>query len=135
MTAKSVYAGLQTDVKPGLSDTLLTDGGSVEIVPLISFLQRGVDHVYLFFISSVHLSPSSEYNPTTDIYTGREVDEGLASYFGVFPASRDRSFADKILYEYSKNQVFSEDDFPKIVQLLQKAQQRGLFPFLIDCLC
>lgn len=108
---------------PIAEDTLFADGGAYENIPLISFLQRRVPKIVLFFVSTTPLQPAEKYNPYSDPFTGTELSDCLTSFFGVLNPNQadweDRS------YQYEKNQVFSRDDYPRVVSALQKAQAAG----------
>eukprot|EP01031_Cornospumella_fuschlensis_P041033 gene41033-50056_t len=91
------------DYWPTSEDTYFADGGSYENIPLMSFLQREVTKIVLFFVSSTPLQPSSKFNPYTDAPDESQVSNVLSTFFGVNPPQanwEDRSF------EYEKNQVF-----------------------------
>lgn len=112
-----------SSVMPFSEDTLFADGGAYENIPLISFLQRKVEKIVLFFVSSTPLKPADQWDPYTQEYTGKEVTDCLTSFFGVFdpnqPGVLDRSL------EYERNQVFAKEDFAPVMAALQKAQSEG----------
>jgi len=106
--------------KPIVLPTILADGSYSQNLPLISFLQRRVKKIVLFFESSTSLSPSDEWNPDEE-FTPNHVDYALSSYFGIFPAISLE------VHEvvYGKNQVFPKEEFSKVVRGLQAAQKNG----------
>lgn len=111
------------DARPSVEDTLFADGGSYENIPLISFLQRRVEKIVLFFVSSTPLKPANQYNSATDVYTGDQLTDCLTAFFGVLPSDQanweDRS------YEYEKDQVFATSDYAMVVNALQQKQAEG----------
>lgn len=107
---------------PTTTDTYFADGGAFENVPIISFLQRGVDRIVFFCTGSTPLQPSNKYNPYTDPIEQDSISNVVSAYFGVLPPEanwQNRSF------EYEKNQVFPKEDYPRVVSALQAAQQAG----------
>lgn len=111
-----------TNTIPVSRQSLFADGGAYENIPLISFLQRRVEKIALFFVSATPLAPSDKWNPYTDPYTGDEMTDCFTTFFGVIEKQanwENRSF------EYEMNQVFSQTDFPVVVSALQAAQAKG----------
>jgi hypothetical protein len=112
-----------TNQVPKDEDYLFADGGAFENIPLISFIQRRVQKIVLFYVSSTPLAPSSKYNPYTDPYTGDKVSDSLSSFFGVLDP--DYMNWENRSLEYEKNQVFSSVYFAPVVTALQQAQANG----------
>jgi hypothetical protein len=110
-------------VMPFSDDVLFADGGAYENIPLISFLQRGVEKVVLFFVSSTPLTPIDQWDAFTQPYTGKQVTDCLTSFFGVFDPNQ-LSVVDRAM-EYDKNQVFPTADFAPVITALQKSQAEG----------
>lgn len=108
---------------PKAEDTLFTDGGAYENIVLISYLQRRVPKVVLFFSSSTPLAPASRYNPATDTFTGAELSDCLTAFFGVLPEPMSK-FENRS-FEYEQDQVFAKSDYSRVVSGLQAAQQAG----------
>lgn len=112
-----------SNVVPSAADTLFADGGSYENIPLISFLQRRVQKIILFFVAERSLYPADKYNPYTDIYDGTQITDTVTAFFGILeptlPNWENRS------YEYEMNQVFAKEDYPKVITALQESQARG----------
>ena len=50
----------------------------------------------------------------------KQIDYTLSSFFGIIPD--DMSSKETRVYDYTKNQVFSQEDYPKVVIALQEAQ-------------
>jgi hypothetical protein len=104
-------------------DTTFGDGGEFENIPLISFLQRGVNKVVLFFSSSVQLQPSSVWNVTEDpSYPG--ITSDFVAFFGALPINYSDTQA-ALEYYYVRDQVFSYSDYEPVVLALQDAQAKG----------
>ena len=104
-------------------DMLFGDGGTIENIPLISFLQRKVQNSILFLNYADPLQPSEVWNVTHDTRKYGQVSDALPSYFGIF-IDKDSSILERC-YDYSKNQVFDEKDYPKVILALQAAQKKG----------
>ena len=112
-----------SSVMPISEDTMFADGGAYENIPLISFLQRRVEKIVLFFVSSTPLAPADKWDPYTDPYSGKEITNCFTPFFGILDPS-ELAVVDRAL-EYDKNQVFSKDDFAPVISGLQKAQLEG----------
>jgi hypothetical protein len=108
---------------PQLNRMYIADGGIYENVLLISFLQRRVSKIVLFFNSNTPLLPSSSFNPYTDIYHADVVDAGLACFFGIFDQDEAKSVNRTV--EYNRDQVFSTDQWPVVISALQASQLSG----------
>lgn len=109
-------------VPKGMS-SLFGDGGSFENIPLISFLQRRVAKIVLFFNSESPILPSSSWNVAEDLTYDGQITDCFSSFFGVMEDSlktwQNRS------WDYSKNQVYSKEDYVTVIQGLQDAQAKG----------
>ena len=55
--------------------------------------------------------------------TGEQIDRAVQSYFGVFPSEGSKIYERS--YMVDKNQVFSTDDYSKVILALQTAQSDG----------
>lgn len=110
-------------VTPQLDTMMLGDGGSYENIPLISFLQRRVPKIVLFFLSSIPLQPFEDWNVLKDPQAYDHITDDLAAFFGAidYPLNRYENRT----YEYEQNQVFSLQDFNRVALGLQAAQQAG----------
>jgi hypothetical protein len=112
-----------SDLVPSGSTTFFADGGSYENIPLISFLQRRVEKIILFFNSVTPLQMSSNWDVAANQTYDDQVSDCLSSFFGVveeyLPWYGNRSF------EYEKNQVYSVQDYITVIQGLQAAQASG----------
>jgi hypothetical protein len=116
-----------SDRTPSEDATIVGDGGNIENINIISFLQRRVEKIVMFSNVMTPLYPASEWNVDTDEYTGKELDVSIAAFFGVyksFPKNITQRLADRG-YDYTKNQVFAESDFSVLVKALQNAQEVG----------
>jgi hypothetical protein len=105
------------------SDTLFADGGAVENIPLISFIQRRVKKIILFYVSSTPLAPASKYDPVKDKYTGDQLTDALSTFFGVFDPDY-ANWEDRSL-QYERDQVFATTDYAPVVAALQASQAEG----------
>jgi len=108
---------------PQTTDSLLGDGGCLEDVNLISFLQRGVTNIVLFGDFVTPLSPLELWNPYTDPLLLNSMEMAIPSFFGRIP----EDITPELEREFSiyKNQVFASADFPAVALALQQAQARG----------
>ena len=101
-----------SDSKPARKKWLFADGGSYENIPLISFLQRRVQKIVLFFNCETALQPSSKWDVYNDPPSADQITDTLPTFFGVYngpqPDWQNRS------YDNGKNQVFARDDYPKV---------------------
>lgn len=111
------------DAKPSGTETLFADGGCFENVLVSSMLQRRVEKIVLFFNSHAPLQPASSWDVHNDVYTGEQVTDELAAFFGVYPD--DESFWQKRGYDYRHNQHWSSDAWPTLITQLQEAQAKG----------
>eukprot|EP01035_Chromulina_nebulosa_P019172 gene19172-25017_t len=103
--------------------TYFSDGGSYENINLISFIQRRVEKVILFFISPNPLQTSSNWNVTEDTAYDSQVTDYLAAFFGVFETNL--SIINNRSYEYEKDQIFDTSDYIEVINGLQQAQSDG----------
>ena len=110
-------------LKPLNYDMLFGDGGSIENLPLISFLQRKVKKMILFLNCDVPLQPTELWNVSSDSRKYGQVGDALPAYFGVF-IEKDSTVLDRS-YDYGKNAVFPEKDYVPLIIALQKAQKEG----------
>jgi hypothetical protein len=108
---------------PQLTTMMLGDGGSYENIALISFLQRRVPKIVLFFLSSIPLEPFEDWDVLKDPQAYEHITDDLAAFFGAINYSLPR-YADRT-YEYERNTVFSLADFDRVALGLQSAQQEG----------
>ena len=102
---------------------LFGDGGSIENLPLISFLQRKVKKMILFLNCDVPLQPTELWNVSSDSRKYGQVGDALPAYFGIF-IEKDSTVLDRS-YDYGKNAVFPEKDYVPLIIALQKAQKEG----------
>ena len=124
------YWSPDEEFRPELTTMMYSDGGCYENIPLISYMQRRVPKIVLFFLSSIPLKPFEDWNVTTDPYSDDQVTNDIGAFFGALsedqPRWKDRSF------ELEKNQVFATADYARVITALQTAQQvgRGIFATL-----
>ena len=98
----------------------MTDGGNYANQNIISFLQRKVKNIILVSTSSIPLQPFQVWNVTSDPRNINYIAEDVMSFWGALPINFQSSY-----YDYSKNQVFSFADWPRVVLGLQAAQAEG----------
>jgi len=101
------------------NEMFFADGGYTQSICLISFLQRRVKKIILFFESSVPLKSSKEWDVESDVPESNQVDVALSSYFGICPPKISSSAG-----MLCKNQVFSAVDFITVMKGLQEAQDK-----------
>jgi hypothetical protein len=111
------------DAKPSGEETLFADGGCFENILVSSMLQREVQKLVLFFNSKAPVQPASSWDVYNDVYTGDQITDELAAFFGVHPS--DESFWEKRGYDYSQNQYWSTDDWYPLIMKMQEAQAKG----------
>jgi hypothetical protein len=85
-----------------------------------AFLLRKVKKIMYVQTPSTTLQPESVWNVTANPRNNSMISYDFASYFGAL----EIGFTSSIL-QYSKNQVFSFDDWPRVVKGLQAAQAKG----------
>jgi len=105
--------------QPVCSKMVVADGRYTQSIPLISFLQRRVKNIILFFESEVELQSSKEWNVDEDTPAANQIDKNFSSYFGIFPEDGKGGKSNK------KNQVFSPKDYIKVIKGFQQAQEKG----------
>jgi len=114
-----------TEGKKNMYDTLFADGGSLENIPLISLIQRGVKRIMYCANSGNPLQPASKWNidspGATDIPD--QIDNSIPAFFGV-DVTRTHGFQDRS-YSLINNQVFATADYAGVVKGLQAAQAAG----------
>ena len=103
---------------------MYADGGSYQNIPLISFIQRKIPKIILFFMSSIPLKPFEDWDVENDSYSDDQITNDLSSYFGALSINRSYNFEDRS-YELTKNQIFSQSDYITVIKGLQTAQQNG----------
>jgi hypothetical protein len=99
------------------------DGGSFENIPLINYLQRGVEKIILFCNPKMPLQPASSYNPFTDPLLESSLTDYIPAYFGVYTI--DESGKQNKTTDYTQNQVFASQDFAPMLAEMQKQQASG----------
>jgi hypothetical protein len=93
-------------------------------MPLISFIQRRVKKIILFYSSSVPLQPTSNWNiDETDVYLDSQITDDLSCFFGAFQTNETDVI--QRIYFYTKNQIFDIKDYSKVVKGLQNKQESG----------
>lgn len=114
---------------PQEKKAMFTDGGCYENIPLISFLQRKVERIVLFFNAETALQPSSTWDVAAEqaanpgFYDQKQVTDTLSMYFGIWEKDESRWMNRSYQIEY--NQVFDQSEYVKVIQGLQAAQSRG----------
>ena len=101
------------------------DGCSLDDNLLIGVVRRGIKKVILFQNCKAPLTPSDQWDPY-DENTPLTVDKltwDFPYYFGRVPT--DLSKLDEVAYDYTRNQIFKQEDFAPFVSGLQAAQATG----------
>jgi hypothetical protein len=111
--------------KNTLFDTVFADGGSLENIPLISFIQRGVKRILYCSNSVTPLQPSSKWNVDAPgaINLPDQIDSSISAFFGIFPGE-DHHFEDRS-YQYERDQIFATSEYSSVIKGLQAAQSSG----------
>lgn len=76
-----------SDLIPSGIETYFGDGGSYENIPLISFLQRRVEKIVLFFNSETTLQPADKWDVASNLTYDGQVTDCLSAFFGVLEES------------------------------------------------
>ena len=117
------YWSPTTYLKPHNYDMLFADGGSIENVPLLSFLQRKTKKIILFLNLADPLQTSTKWNVTKDYLREKQISDAIPAYFGIFIKQDSETL--RRSYDYSKNHVFNKENYFQLILLLQKAQKEG----------
>jgi predicted acylesterase/phospholipase RssA len=105
------------------------DGGIIGNTPLLSFLQRGVKNIVLFFNVEVPLLPHDIWNVTEEPQLRDAIENALPEYFGVYPQKTSGIFnMFGELYERGNHQVFKREEYDRVIQGLQASQAEGRSP-------
>mmetsp|Transcript_13113 Transcript_13113/g.12707 ORF Transcript_13113/g.12707 Transcript_13113/m.12707 type:complete len:569 (-) Transcript_13113:163-1869(-) len=118
----SYWSPTYQNKKTQTQDMFFADGGTIENIPLITFLQRKVKKIILFMNYELPLQDVRTWNVSTDLLKIDQISDAVPSYFGIFEKTGnilERS------YDYDKNHVFDRSDYIKVVKALQDAQQQG----------
>lgn len=117
------YWSPNDEMKPDFTTVMTADGGCYENMPLIPFMQRRVQKIVLFYLSSTPLAPFEDWDVNADPYSDDHVTNDIGAFFGVLgtndPRWENRSF------EMEKDQVFATSDYSRVIIGLQTAQQVG----------
>lgn len=112
-----------SDSNPTNTQTIFGDGGVLQNVPIINFLQRRVKKILFVSSSSTPLQPlkvwdvAEETSKSKTAYKNIAID--LSALFGALPSDYYSST------NFYDNQVFDYADYKKVVIGLQQAQQQG----------
>ena len=110
-------------IKPFNYDMLFADGGSIENLPLISFLQRKVKNIILFLNFQDALQTNKNWNVTKDFFKEKQISDEIPAYFGII--IKQNSDTMRRSYDYNKNHIFDKKDYFELILSLQNAQQTG----------
>jgi hypothetical protein len=112
-----------------LTKILLADGGCIENISLLSFLQRKIKKVILIVNSRTPLQPKDKWNVMKDKFGCNkinQIDVDFAAFFGIYSINKNTDhMIDTLSQDLSKNQVFSQKDWYPIIISLQDAQSKG----------
>jgi len=111
--------------KKNIYDTLFADGGSLENIPLISLIQRGVKRVMYCANTGDALQPASVWNIDAPgaAEIPDQIDGSIPAFFGI-NVDRKHKFQDRS-YFLDNNQIFASADYAGVVKGLQAAQAAG----------
>jgi hypothetical protein len=103
-------------------DMLCADGGAIDNIGLMAYLQRRVKKIILFMNYEIPLKDFANWNVSSHPLEKDQISDAVPSFFGIVlekGAIFDRA------YDYGKNHVFNQNDYSKVVIALQHAQQQG----------
>jgi hypothetical protein len=107
---------------PNVTSITFSDGGYVQNIPLIPFLQRGVEKIVIVAISSVKFDYSliqgANWRETKRIPSGC-IDWSLPSFFGVYPDNSDKLNDPTMLH------VFETEEFGDLLDGFHAADLLG----------
>ena len=122
-------ASLHVSQKKQAKPFLMGDGGIIDNLNLIPLVRRpDINKILVLANFQIPLADldhwnsrneSPTYDPDTSSY--HQIDPCLPSYFGINLVPNKDRFG----YYLEKNQCFSRDSFPKLIEALQQAQDRG----------
>ena len=118
-TAMRLNYWAASSTEPHLDEMLLSDGGSLQNINIISFILRGVRNIVAFANNVTPLRPASDWNPAAG-YSQKDMDPTIGSFFGVLPT--DLGPEDTRGMDLTRCQVFASDGFLPLVRQLQAAQ-------------
>jgi hypothetical protein len=103
-------------------DMLCADGGVIDNIGLMSYLQRRVKKIILFMNYEVPLQDFENWNVSTDLLKENQISDAVPSFFGIIEEAGEIF---ERAYDYHKNYVFNRNDYSRVVIALQHAQQQG----------
>jgi hypothetical protein len=120
-----------TSEQPLIQPTIYADGGAVQNIPLISFIQRGVEKIIAVSNSytPINYPVLLEYNShrhwwRTKHIRSSDIDITLASFFGILPL-QDSTMEMKISSDYRRNHVFETTQFDNLIRGFREASLKG----------
>jgi hypothetical protein len=103
-------------------DMLCADGGAIDNIGLMSYLQRRVKKIILFMNYEIPLKDFANWNVSTDPLKKDQISDAVPSFFGII--QENGAIFDRA-YDYDKNHIFNQNDYSKLIMALQHAQQQG----------
>jgi hypothetical protein len=104
------------------------DGGVLENMPLLSFVQRGVERIVIFDNAEPPMYMSSQWDVEKEPLKPGMIDESFAAYFGWYPKFAKDAFLYNRAFEQRAYQIFDQEDYFGVVKALQAAQANGESP-------
>mmetsp|Transcript_19857 Transcript_19857/g.48580 ORF Transcript_19857/g.48580 Transcript_19857/m.48580 type:complete len:574 (-) Transcript_19857:309-2030(-) len=101
------------------TEFLAGDGGAVQNVNLIGFIQRGIRNIIVFHNAEVPLNPHNNWDAKKRFPNEDDIIPQLPAYFGVIIKGEE------IGEDLMRDQIFNETDFPRVIEALQDAQASG----------
>lgn len=92
-------------------------------MPLISLIRRRVSSIVAFANFEAPMAGTGKWNPTTSPTdnNNKYIDNDITAYFGLGSGMAANQFG----YDLRRNQVFSNDSFVRLAQMLQRGQANG----------
>lgn len=106
---------------PRMKPMLFVDGSATQKIPLIGFIQRGVEKIIVVTHSYTpidYVALHDYTNPNSWVYTKKilssYIDVSLASYFGITPS--DLPATSNISNEFRRNHIFQTEQFSVLIE-------------------
>lgn len=106
---------------PTSTQMVAFDGGCQDNLGIMSLLRRGVERIIMVDNTAIPLASRSEWDPAARLPVNGECDDTIAWLFGV---DVDQG-ALTASWDYTKNQVFAQEDFATHAMQLQDSEAAG----------
>jgi hypothetical protein len=109
---------------PTSTEFYVGDGGDMCNNHLIGMLLRGVDTVIMFWNFEDPMQGSAYWDPYSgESPTAKNIDLDIPAFFGI--GFDQESYFANMSWDLTKNQVFSEHDWPDVAAQFQEAEGNG----------